>query len=74
MRIIILYTGNSCRSQMAYGYLHSLDNYMEVCSAGIHPAEQVNSSAISAVQEIGIDMSTHDRKGVKQYLAKSGIM
>ena len=68
MKILILCTGNSCRSQMAHGYLQSLDSNIEVCSAGTHPAEQVNPNAILAMQEIGIDISAYTPKDVKQYL------
>lgn len=68
MRILVLCTGNSCRSQMAHGFLQSFDNTLEVCSAGTHPAEQVNPKAIATMQEIGIDISRHTPKDVKQYL------
>lgn len=68
MRILVLCTGNSCRSQMAHGFLQSFDDSIEVCSAGTHPAEQVNPKAIATMQEIGIDISKHAPKDVKQYL------
>lgn len=70
MRILILCTGNSCRSQMAHGFLQSFDDTIEVCSAGTHPAEQVNPKAIATMQEIGIDISKHTPKDVKQYLVQ----
>ncbi|MGA2823936.1 MAG: arsenate reductase ArsC, partial [Bacteroidales bacterium] len=38
MKILILCTGNSCRSQMAEGFLKSFDSRLEVFSAGTHPA------------------------------------
>ena len=41
-RILILCTGNSCRSQMAEGFLKSFDPELEVFSAGTKPAENVN--------------------------------
>lgn len=68
MNVLILCTGNSCLSQMGYGYLQSLDSNIEVCSAGCVPAEQVNPNAISTMQEIVIDITTHTPKNVKQYL------
>ncbi|MFS2835395.1 arsenate reductase ArsC [Bacteroides uniformis] len=68
MRILILCTGNSCRSQMAHGFLQSLDNTLKVCSAGTHPAEQVNPKAVEVMQEVGIDISWHMPKNVTQYL------
>ena len=68
MRILILCTGNSCRSQMAHGVLQSFDDAIKVCSAGTQPAEQVNPHAIAVMQEIGIDISGHTPTNVKQYL------
>lgn len=41
MRILILCTGNSCRSQMAHGLLQSFDSKLEVFSAGTKPAERL---------------------------------
>lgn len=68
MRILILCTGNSCRSQMVHGFLKSLDKSLEVYSAGTNPASQVNPRAIQVMQEIGIDLSTHRPQSVKTYL------
>lgn len=68
VRILILCTGNSCRSQMAHGILQSLDEDIEVCSAGTKPAEHVNPQAIEVMREIGIDLSSHTPKNVAQYL------
>ncbi|WP_036896766.1 arsenate reductase ArsC [Prevotella sp. S7 MS 2] len=67
-RILILCTGNSCRSQMAHGFLQSLDKTLEVCSAGTQPAAHVNAMAVSMMQEIGIDISTHTPTSVERYL------
>lgn len=68
VRILILCTGNSCRSQMAHGFLQSFDNSIEVHSAGTQPAVQVNPKAVEVMQEMGIDLSNHTPKNVKQYL------
>ena len=68
MKILILCTGNSCRSQMAHGFLHSFDKELTVCSAGTEPAKQVNQTAVKVMQEIGIDISHHTPKMVDQYL------
>lgn len=68
VRILILCTGNSCRSQMAHGFLQSFDNSIEVHSAGTKPAVQVNPKAVEVMQEMGIDLSNHTPKNVKQYL------
>lgn len=68
MRILILCTGNSCRSQMAHGFLQSFDKSLEVHSAGTNPASQVNPQAIQVMHELGIDISTHTPKSVEIYL------
>lgn len=68
MKILILCTGNSCRSQMAHGFLQSFDINLQVYSAGTEPAKQVNSRAIQAMREVGIDISNHVPKHVDQYL------
>jgi arsenate reductase len=68
MKILILCTGNSCRSQMAHGFLQSFDKNITVCSAGTEPAKQVNQKAVLALKEVGIDISHHTPKMVDQYL------
>ena len=68
MKILILCTGNSCRSQMAQGFLQSFDENIQVFSAGTEPATQVNSKAIIVMNEIGIDISNHYPKHVDQYI------
>jgi len=68
MKVLILCTGNSCRSQMAHGFLQSFDKNIEVYSAGTEPAEQVNRKAVKVMQEAGIDISHHAPKMVDQYL------
>ena len=52
MRILILCTGNSCRSQMAHGFLQSFDDKLDVFSAGTKPAEKVNPMAVKVKDEI----------------------
>lgn len=68
MRVLILCTGNSCRSQMAHGFLQSFDKSLEVHSAGTNPTSQVNPQAIQVMHEVGIDISTHTPKSVGIYL------
>ena len=70
-RILILCTGNSCRSQMAEGVLrhYGSDNF-EVESAGSAPS-QVNKTAIRVMEEIGIDISKHHSKHLKEFLSKN---
>ena len=69
MRILILCTGNSCRSQMAEGILKSFDGNLEVLSAGTKPAEKVASMAIEVMKEIGLDISQNYPKLVDDFLA-----
>ncbi len=71
MKILILCTGNSCRSQMSHGFLQSFDKNLQVFSAGTEPANQVNAKAVQVMQEVGIDISHHTPKHVDQYLNES---
>jgi len=66
-RVLILCTGNSARSQMAEGLLrHLAGNRFEVMSAGVSPT-QVKPEAITAMREIGIDISSHRSKSVDEF-------
>ncbi len=68
MKILILCTGNSCRSQMAQGFLKSFDSKLEVHSAGTFPSSAVNPKAIKVMAEAGIDISMNSPKSVDLYL------
>ncbi|MCU0462316.1 MAG: arsenate reductase ArsC [Bacteroidales bacterium] len=68
MKILILCTGNSCRSQMAQGFLQSFSSDLEVSSAGTEPAGQINQKAVQVMKEAGIDISRHTPKLVDLYL------
>ncbi len=68
MKILILCTGNSCRSQMAEGFLISFDKNLKVFSAGTEPANEVNPNAIRVMNEIGIDLSINYPKSVDNFL------
>lgn len=68
MRVLILCTGNSCRSQMAHGFLQSFDKVLEVHSAGTKPVERVNPKAVEVMGEVGVDLSGHTPKSVEKYL------
>jgi arsenate reductase len=68
MKILILCTGNSCRSQMAHGFLQSFDKRVEVHSAGTEASGKLNEKAVAAMQEIGIDISHHTSDSVEKYL------
>jgi len=68
MKILILCTGNSCRSQMAHGFLQSFDKSLIVRSAGTEASGKLNQKAVAAMQEIGIDISHHTSDSVDLYL------
>ncbi|MGQ1889106.1 arsenate reductase ArsC [Thermophagus sp. OGC60D27] len=68
MKILILCTGNSCRSQMAHGFLQSFDKNLEVASAGTEASGRLNPHAVRAMKEVGIDISHHTSDAVEDYL------
>jgi arsenate reductase len=68
MKILILCTGNSCRSQMAEGFLRSFDSEIEVFSAGTEPSNQVHPKAVEVMKEKGIDLSDHYPQKVEEFL------
>lgn len=68
MRILILCTGNSCRSQMAHGFLQAMDSSLEVFSGGTQPAARVNARAVEVMREAGIDIASHIPTHVNVYL------
>lgn len=67
-KILVICTGNSCRSQMAHGYLRQFDADLVVRSAGTIPALQVNPLAVQVMLEDGIDISAHTPHDVSEYL------
>ncbi len=69
-KILILCTGNSCRSQMAEGFLKSFDDGLEVYSAGTNPSSQVHPNAVQVMAEAGIDISGGYPKDVAQFIEK----
>jgi len=71
MKILILCTGNSCRSQMAEWILRSFDTNLEIYSAGTQPALRVSSKAIAVMKEIGIDISQARPKLVDNFTKQS---
>ena len=67
-RVLFLCTGNSCRSQMAEGFLrHMAGDKFEVFSAGVKPT-QVNPLAIKVMAEAGVDISKHRSKSTMEFL------
>ncbi len=70
--ILILCTGNSCRSHLAEGLLRqALGDSYQVASAGSKPAGYVHPLAIRAMAEIGIDISAHTSKHMDEFLSQS---
>jgi arsenate reductase (thioredoxin) len=68
MNILILCTGNSCRSQMAHGFLQSFDARLIVASAGTEASGMLNPKAVAVMKEIGLDISHHTSDSVDLYL------
>lgn len=68
--ILVLCTGNSCRSQMAEGLLKSFGNSIEVYSAGTEPVDEVHPKAVEVIKEISIDISKNYPKLVNEFLEK----
>ncbi|WP_167619884.1 arsenate reductase ArsC [Maribellus sediminis] len=68
MKVLILCTGNSCRSQMAHGFLQSFDVRIQVESAGTEASGKLNHKAVEVMKEIGIDISSHTSDSVEKYL------
>lgn len=67
-KILVLCTGNSCRSQIAEGYLrHFFGDKAEVYSAGVE-THGVNPRAISTMKEDGVDISNHTSNHIDEYL------
>ena len=69
-KVIVLCTGNSCRSQIAEGYLRNLaENTFDVVSAGLEPSV-INPKAIQVMAEDEIDISNHTSKNVDQFVGQ----
>lgn len=69
--VLILCTGNSCRSHLAEGILRqTAGDLVEVASAGSKPAGYVHPLAIRALGEIGIDISAHTSKHLNEFTAR----
>jgi len=68
MKVLILCTGNSCRSQMAHGWLQSFDQSLTVCSAGTQASGRLNEKAVKVMAKAGVDISHHTSDSVDKYL------
>ena len=71
LKILVLCTGNSARSQMTAGFLKSWDSRLDVYSAGTNPSPKVNPFAVQAMKEVGIDISSGYPKSVMQFVGQS---
>jgi len=70
LRVLILCTGNSARSQMAEGLLRRLgDDQFEVSSAGVNPTA-VRPEAVAVMSEVGIDISKQYSKSVNEFMGQ----
>lgn len=70
MKILILCTGNSCRSQMAEGFLKAFDSTWEVHSAGTAPSHEVHPKAVEVMTELGVDLHQNYPKLVDEFLTQ----
>jgi len=71
IQVLFLCTGNSCRSQMAEGLVnHRLGSEVQAFSAGLIPS-RVHPKAIQVMKEIGIDISSHRSKHLKEFADQS---
>jgi arsenate reductase (thioredoxin) len=71
-RVLVLCTGNSCRSQMAEGWIkHLLGDRWEARSAGTAPAARVHPLAVRAMAEVGVDISDGRPEHVAAYLEEA---
>ncbi|MCS7090966.1 MAG: arsenate reductase ArsC [Verrucomicrobiota bacterium] len=69
--VLILCTGNSCRSHLAEGILRAAaGDFLEVASAGSEPAGFVHPLAIEVMREIGVDISGHRSKHLNEFLSR----
>ncbi|MFN0017031.1 MAG: arsenate reductase ArsC [Pirellulaceae bacterium] len=72
--ILVLCTGNSCRSQIAEGYLkHFAGDRFNVHSAGTEPKDEVHPLAVKVMAEDGIDISRQHPKHLKEFLGQMPV-
>ena len=70
-KILILCTGNSCRSQIAHGFLdHLTNNSVSVFSAGIEK-HGLNKNAVKCMAKIGLDISNYNSNHIDEYINES---
>jgi len=66
-KVLVLCTGNSCRSQMAEGLINARLEGFEAFSAGTKPSGYVHPKAIAVMNELGIDLSHNESKNLEQF-------
>jgi arsenate reductase len=70
--VLILCTGNSCRSHLAEGLLRAAaGDLLDVASAGSKPAGYVHPLSVEVMQELGIDISSHHSKHMDEFLSRN---
>ena len=70
--VLVLCTGNSCRSQMAEGYLRQFGgDRFNVLSAGTEPKEEIHPLALQVMREDGVDISRQHPRHLKEFLGKT---
>lgn len=67
MKILLVCTGNTCRSQMAVSILRDLLPGVEICSGGTHPGQAVNPYAIRALLEAGLDAGNSKPESISRF-------
>ena len=68
IKVLVLCTGNTCRSQMAHGLLESYGKDLAVYSGGVKAEPRVNPKAVLVMREMGIDISDHKPCQVDEYM------
>jgi arsenate reductase len=69
--VLVLCTGNSCRSQMAEGFLRQLGgDRLNVLSAGTEPKDEIHPLAVRVMAEAGVDISGQHPKSIQEYLGR----
>lgn len=68
IKVLVLCTGNTCRSQMAHGLLESYGKDLAVYSGGVKAEPRVNPRAVLVMREMGIDISDHKPCQVDEYM------
>ena len=72
LRVLVLCTGNSARSQMAEGLINArLGDHWQAQSAGTQPTGQVHPEAVAALREIGIDISQQRSKSIGEFAGQN---